>query len=61
MWDYHVLLLMTMTALEDSKSPKTYVLDIDSHLPYPCPLEKYIEIVFPNHMEWDKEFLPYFR
>lgn len=61
MWDYHVILFRTTTTPEDSIAPKTYVMDIDSHLPYPCPFEDYIEMVFPNHTEWVKECLPYFR
>jgi len=61
MWDYHVLLFMTKTTSEDYIAPKTYVIDIDSHLPCPCPLEDYVEMVFPNHTEWVKKYLPYFR
>jgi len=61
MWDYHVILLMTTTSSEDSRTSTTYVLDIDSHLPYPCPLEEYAERVFLNHTDWKEEFLPYFR
>ena len=62
MWDYHVILLMTTAASsEDPTSQKTYVLDIDSHLPYPCPVETYVEMVFPNHTQWNREILPLFR
>ena len=61
MWDYHVLLFMTITTSEDSVAPKIYVLDIDSHLPCPCPLEDYVKMVFPNHTDWVKDYLPYFR
>ena len=60
-WDYHVLLFMTVNDTQDSVGPKTYVLDIDSHLPFPCPLDEYIEKSFLNHKSWMTEYLPYFR
>mmetsp|Transcript_21153 Transcript_21153/g.58819 ORF Transcript_21153/g.58819 Transcript_21153/m.58819 type:complete len:250 (+) Transcript_21153:204-953(+) len=58
-WDYHVILFMCQ--VEDSGTPSAFVLDIDSHLPYPCSLEKYMDVVFPNHTEWKDEYQPYFR
>ena len=67
MWDYHVILFMTTTTSastcnqDDTTKTKTFVWDIDSFLPCPCPLEDYIEMVFPNHLTWRKEYLPYFR
>ena len=61
MWDYHVVLLMTTTMSEDQVASKTYVIDIDSYVPYPCPLKDYVEMVFPNYQEWMREYLPYFR
>jgi hypothetical protein len=39
----------------------TLVWDIDSYLPFPCHLEDYIEMVFPNNLDWPKEYAPYFR
>ena len=66
-WDYHVILFMTTTTTtttnsdQDTTIVKHFVLDIDSHLPSPCPLEDYIEGVFPNHSDWQNEYLPYFR
>lgn len=52
-WDYHVLLLQ----LDDT--PK--IFDIDSHLPYPCPLDTYINNSFPSLGETPKEYGPLFR
>ena len=37
-WDYHVIALMTGPAR---------VADLDSHLPFPCPLERYLQASFP--------------
>jgi uncharacterized protein (DUF302 family) len=39
----------------------TLVWDVDSYLPFPCHLEDYIEMVFPNNLDWPKEYAPYFR
>lgn len=63
LWDYHVILFMTTTSetRQGAMTHKTYVLDLDSHLPYPCPMNAYIEMVFPNHKEWPDKYLPYFR
>mmetsp|Transcript_27613 Transcript_27613/g.40773 ORF Transcript_27613/g.40773 Transcript_27613/m.40773 type:complete len:224 (+) Transcript_27613:112-783(+) len=52
-WDYHVLLLQV------NDTPK--ILDIDSHLPYPCPLDTYIYNSFPSPGETPKEYAPLFR
>ena len=42
-WDYHVILLI----LDDSNS---LIYDLDSTLPFPCPLESYISETFhPEH------------
>ena len=58
-WDYHVILLNS--DVDDSATPEAQVFDIDSHLPHPCRLEKYMKMVFPNHTEWKEEYLPCFR
>lgn len=63
LWDYHVILFMTTTSetRQGAVTHKAHVLDIDSHLPYPCPMDFYIEMVFPNQKEWPDKYLPYFR
>jgi hypothetical protein len=42
-------------------SVTTLVWDIDSHLPCPCPLNDYLNKVFPNVTSWPDEYIPYFR
>mmetsp|Transcript_40959 Transcript_40959/g.46535 ORF Transcript_40959/g.46535 Transcript_40959/m.46535 type:complete len:237 (-) Transcript_40959:11-721(-) len=42
-WDYHVLLLKV-----SQNNDKSEILDIDSHLPYPCSLEAYVQNSFPS-------------
>jgi hypothetical protein len=38
-WDYHVV------ALVKGKPP--LIADLDSHLPFPCPLDRYLQASFP--------------
>jgi hypothetical protein len=59
-WDYHVVLLATsetFPSVENTgpsivvgetgrKKETTYVLDLDSNLPYPCPLSLYLKETF---------------
>jgi hypothetical protein len=52
-WDYHVYLMETCNANET-----TVVLDLDSHLPYPCPFDEYITQTFQTDME---QYAPLFR
>ncbi|OEU10525.1 hypothetical protein FRACYDRAFT_193868 [Fragilariopsis cylindrus CCMP1102] len=58
-WDYHDVTEGTTTTTVLTKN--TLVWDIDSYLPFPCHLEDYIEMVFPNNLDWPKEYAPYFR
>lgn len=51
-WDYHVLLV------ETSRDGKTFVLDMDSQLPYPCPFDEYLEDTFLVVMG---QYAPLFR
>jgi len=66
-WDYHVILFETVTSphttgsAATSNNSRTVVWDVDSYQPFPCPLETYIEAVFPNHVYWHKKYAPYFR
>ena len=66
-WDYHVILLCTSAAPsgENGKpvngATETVVLDVDSVLPYPCPLDEYLSRTFPTNFEYPAEFLPMFR
>ena len=46
-----------------SSSPlfPSYVWDIDSLLPCPCPIEEYLETSFSNHTNWPSKYRPFFR
>mmetsp|Transcript_6079 Transcript_6079/g.7857 ORF Transcript_6079/g.7857 Transcript_6079/m.7857 type:complete len:219 (-) Transcript_6079:925-1581(-) len=55
-WDYHVILL---TVRSEELGGAVLVFDIDSNLPYPCPLSGYIQRSFPY--EWPLPFSPLFR
>lgn len=43
-WDYHVILV------ETTPNHETFVLDMDSQLPYPCPFQEYVEDTFLEAM-----------
>jgi hypothetical protein len=59
-WDYHVILFCTK---QKGSSTTTSVLDMDSHLPYPCALPEYLSHVFPSEICWpdEYEYAPFFR
>ena len=44
-----------------SPSFSSYVWDIDSLLPCPCPIEEYLESSFSNHTNWPSKYRPLFR
>jgi hypothetical protein len=68
-WDYHVILFCTTrssSSSQDDNSTTTAtttmsVLDMDSHLPYPCTLQTYLNRVFPFDFGLPEEYAPYFR
>jgi hypothetical protein len=70
-WDYHVVLFGTTTSSSPSPSSRDdnsttttttiSVLDMDSHLPYPCTLQTYLNRVFPFDFGLPEEYAPYFR
>jgi hypothetical protein len=76
-WDYHVVLLATSETLPsvdntgsstvkvDTARVKetTYVLDLDSNLPYPCPLSLYLKETFDysRFEHWQMPSPPSFR
>ena len=51
LWDYHVIVLQV--------SEEAHILDIDSNLPYPCPLHEYLHYAFPEQLPQD--YAPLFR
>lgn len=56
-WNYHCILLETNTT-----STKTVVFDMDSQLPFPYPLDRYLDRTFPSTMDYAAEDLePVFR
>lgn len=74
-WDYHVIVIRCINNTEDDYGEgegtvkkvktKTEVLDIDTWLPYPCPIDEYLAGSFPHAMnsnpQCDPEYLPFFR
>ena len=63
-WDYHVILIVTCRNIQDPMKTTTYVLDMDSRLPYPCPISTYLEKSFDFDYEANEEmrqFAPSFR
>jgi hypothetical protein len=54
-WDYHVILI------SKGGEQGTLVHDIDSHLPYPCPLLEYLQSSFPDIDTCPEEYAPMFR
>ena len=61
-WDYHVIAIRSRID-ERSKIVETEVLDVDTYLPYPCPLGEYLDGSFPHatNPELDEQFMPFFR
>jgi hypothetical protein len=55
-WDYHVILLGHQICSGD---PVAMVYDVDSRLPYPCPLDTYLSHSFPYDAPYP--FAPMFR
>jgi len=55
-WDYHVI-LVSVAHNEDSQ--QVLVWDLDSRLPYPCPLADYLEQSFP--FAYADCYMPFFR
>jgi N-terminal glutamine amidase len=49
-WDYHVILIKT-------ENDETVVLDMDSSLSYPCPLQEYLQKSFVQ----EGDYAPLFR
>ena len=60
-WDYHVVALAAVTSSSPSSTSAAgwYVLDVDSLLPFPCPLEAYLDASFPSAAAADVQ--PLFR
>lgn len=56
-WDYHVILISRSKG--DNSSVE--VFDMDSHLPFPCHLDKYLSDVFASTIDWPEQYMPYFR
>ncbi len=64
-WDYHVVLIQALKEVKKAKSViEAKVLDMDSHLPFPCTLEEYLNESF-NMKFSDKDdedmYAPLFR
>ena len=56
-WDYHVILVGRDSTNNGGGSPQVW--DMDSRLPYPCPLPHYLAHTFPY--EWPDPHGPQFR
>ncbi|KAL9185538.1 hypothetical protein ACHAXT_003315 [Thalassiosira profunda] len=61
-WDYHVFVIRSQMEGANA-SIDTEVLDMDTWLPYPCPLDDYLDGSFPhtNNLQLDAQYLPLFR
>lgn len=55
-WDYHVILIQCC-----ENEGTSLVFDIDSYLPYPCPLSTYLEQSFPASTTIHRQYVPFFR
>jgi N-terminal glutamine amidase len=49
------------TATPAAIAATTFVWDMDSLLPCPCPIEEYLLTSFHNHANWPSKYSPYFR
>lgn len=45
-WDYHVIVIRTTETASSSGTITTEVLDVDSWMPYPCPINYYLDETF---------------
>ena len=54
-WDYHVILLCA------SPNEEVVVFDMDSSLPYPTPLQNYVDLSFLQDESSSSPFAPMFR
>jgi hypothetical protein len=55
LWDYHVILLQA------THDHQLLIYDLDSVLPYPCPLHDYVEYSFPHPDTLPAEYAPLAR
>ena len=64
-WDYHVILLKSSKVVKKGKTViEAQILDMDSHLPFPCALEDYLDGTFEMHFadkDDAKNYAPLFR
>ena len=62
-WDYHVILLAESSSSSSSSSLNhhTVIYDMDSDLPYPCPIKDYLGRSFAGVEHFRDEFKPMFR
>jgi len=70
-WDYHVFLLGTPvatrnghTASNKQETNNNVVIDMDSHLPFPCPVAEYLSNAFREESfrrEYREKLAPRFR
>ena len=58
-WDYHVILVVSNPAAQ-APQHAFLVYDLDSRLPYPCPLTEYLQFSFPCDT-WPAPLHPFFR
>ena len=61
-WDYHVIVIRAKSS--GTKTTTTEVLDVDSWMPYPCPINYYLGETFRPHTlktTLDEQFHPFFR
>jgi len=56
-WDYHVICALRCPGAES----RTLIYDLDSSLPFGCPLEKYVDEAFKPSEDIRKRFRQVFR
>jgi hypothetical protein len=64
-WDYHVILIQSSKVVKKGKSVvQAKALDMDSHLPFPCALQEYLDETFNmrfSDKDEENSFAPIFR
>ncbi|KAJ3203259.1 hypothetical protein HDU83_007078 [Entophlyctis luteolus] len=57
-WDYHVFAVMRVLS-ENRETTSSYILDLDSVLPFPCPFAEYMRLACPQVI--DETYARFFR
>lgn len=58
-WDYHVVLIVLIVFIDQSRA--IWVCDLDSTLPFPTKIDLYLNQTFKHFDQLPSEFQPVFR